>query len=132
MPYKNYYLAKSLQACIAMMIMVCSVASLMGQVAPPLVKGPDYAIPIDFTIKIQMKTKKLIKNARTFDNKILEVKDVLNDHKSVYLKGLAEGFSTLELISTDADVVGELVPTLIPEDEITPLVLTSVIEVFPN
>jgi hypothetical protein len=31
MPYKNYYLAKSLQVCIAMMIMVCSVASLMGQ-----------------------------------------------------------------------------------------------------
>ena len=103
MPYKNYYLAKSLQACIAMMIMVCSVASLMGQVAPPLVKGPDYAIPIDFTIKIQMKTKKLIKNARTFDNKILEVKDVLNDPKSVYLKGLAEGVATLELISTDEE-----------------------------
>ena len=103
MPYKNHYLAKSLQACIAMIIMVCSVASLMGQVAPPLVKGPDYAIPIDFTIKIQMKTKKLIKNARTFDNKILEVKDVLNDPKSVYLKGLAEGVSTLELISTDEE-----------------------------
>ena len=103
MPYKNYYLAKSLQACIAMMIMVCSVASLMGQVAPPLVKGPDYAIPIDFTIKIQMKTKKLIKNARTFDNKILEVKDVLNDPKSVYLKGLAEGVATLELVSTDEE-----------------------------
>jgi len=103
MPYKNYYLAKSLQVCIAMMIMVCSVASLMGQVAPPLVKGPDYAIPIDFTIKIQMKTKKLIKNARTFDNKILEVKDVLNDPKSVYLKGLAEGVATLELISTDEE-----------------------------
>jgi len=103
MPYINHYLAKSLQACIAMMIMVCSVASLMGQVAPPLVKGPDYAIPIDFTIKIQMKTKKLIKNARTFDNKILEVKDVLNDPKSVYLKGLAEGVATLELISTDEE-----------------------------
>ena len=103
MLYKNHYLAKSLQACIAMMIMVCSVASLMGQVAPPLVKGPDYAIPIDFTIKIQMKTKKLIKNARTFDNKILEVKDVLNDPKSVYLKGLAEGVATLELISTDEE-----------------------------
>ena len=57
----------------------------------------------DFTIKIQMKTKKLIKNARTFDNKILEVKDVLNDPKSVYLKGLAEGVSTLELISTDEE-----------------------------
>jgi len=103
MPYKNYYLAKSLQACMAMMIMVCSVASLMGQEAPPLVKGPDYAIPIDFTIKIQMKSKKLIKNARTFDNKILEVKDVLNDPKSVYLKGLAEGVATLELISTDEE-----------------------------
>ena len=85
------------------MIMVCSVASLMGQVAPPLVKGPDYAIPIDFTIKIQMKSKKQIKLARTFDNKILEVKDVLNDPKSVYLKGLAEGVSTLELISTDEE-----------------------------
>ena len=103
MPYKNYYLAKSLQACMAMMIMVCSVASLIGQEAPPLVKGPDYAIPIDFTIKIQMKSKKLIKNARTFDNKILEVKDVLNDPKSVYLKGLAEGVATLELISTDEE-----------------------------
>jgi len=103
MPYKNYYLAKSLQACIAMIIMVCSVASLMGQEALPLVKGPDYAIPIDFTIKIQMKSKKLIKNARTFDNKILEVKDVLNDPKSVYLKGLAEGVATLELISTDEE-----------------------------
>ena len=101
MPYKNHYLAKSLQACIAMMIMVCSVASLLGQDAPPFVKGPDYAIPIDFTIKIQMKSKKQIKLARTFDNKILEVKDVLNDPKSVYLKGLAEGVSTLELISTD-------------------------------
>ena len=103
MPYKNHYLAKSLQACIAMMIMVCSVASLLGQDAPPFVKGPDYAIPIDFTIKIQMKSKKLIKNARTFDNKILEVKDVLNDPKSVYLKGLAEGVATLELISTDEE-----------------------------
>jgi Flp pilus assembly secretin CpaC len=103
MPYKNYYLAKSLQACIAMMIMVCSVASLFGQDEPPLVKGPDYAIPIDFTIKIQMKSKKLIKNARTFDNKILEVKDVLNDPKSIYLKGLAEGVATLELISTDEE-----------------------------
>lgn len=103
MPYKNYYLAKSLQACIAMMIMVCSVASLFGQEAPPFVKGPDYAIPIDFTIKIQMKSKKLIKNARTFDNKILEVKDVLNDPKSVYLKGLAEGVATLELVSTDEE-----------------------------
>ena len=88
---------------MAMMIMVCSVASLIGQEAPPLVKGPDYAIPIDFTIKIQMKSKKLIKNARTFDNKILEVKDVLNDPKSVYLKGLAEGVATLELISTDEE-----------------------------
>jgi len=103
MPYKNYYLAKSLQACIAMIIMVCSLASLMGQDAPPLVKGPDYAIPIDFTIKIQMKSKKLIKNARTFDNKILEVKDVLNDPKSIYLKGLAEGVAKLELISTDEE-----------------------------
>ena len=103
MPYKNYYLAKSLQACIAMMIMVCSVASLFGQDKPPFVKGPDYAIPIDFTIKIQMKSKKLIKNARTFDNKILEVKDVLNDPKSIYLKGLAEGVATLELISTDEE-----------------------------
>ena len=103
MPYKNHYLAKSLQACIAMMIMVCSVASLLGQDAPPFVKGPDYAIPIDFTIKIQMKSKKQIKLARTFDNKILEVKDVLNDPKSVYLKGLAEGVSTLELISTDEE-----------------------------
>jgi Flp pilus assembly secretin CpaC len=103
MPYKNHYLAKSLQACIAMMIMVCSVASLLGQDAPPLVKGPDYAIPIDFTIKIQMKSKKQIKLARTFDNKILEVKDVLNDPKSVYLKGLAEGVATLELISTDEE-----------------------------
>jgi Flp pilus assembly secretin CpaC len=103
MPYKNYYLAKSLQACIAMMIMVCSVASLFGQDEPPFVKGPDYAIPIDFTIKIQMKSKKLIKNARTFDNKILEVKDVLNDPKSIYLKGLAEGVATLELISTDEE-----------------------------
>ena len=103
MPYKNYYLAKSLQTCMAMMIMVCSVASLFGQEEPPLVKGPDYAIPIDFTIKIQMKSKKLIKNARTFDNKILEVKDVLNDPKSVYLKGLAEGVATLELISTDEE-----------------------------
>ena len=101
MPYKNHYLAKSLQVCIATMIMVCSVASLLGQDAPPFVKGPDYAIPIDFTIKIQMKSKKQIKLARTFDNKILEVKDVLNDPKSVYLKGLAEGVSTLELISTD-------------------------------
>ena len=101
MPYKNHYLAKSLQACMAMIIMVCSVASLMG--APPLVKDPDYAIPIDFTIKIQMKSKKQIKLARTFDNKILEVKDVLNDPKSVYLKGLAEGVSTLELISTDEE-----------------------------
>ena len=103
MPYKNHYLVKSLQACIAMMIMVCSVASLLGQDAPPFVKGPDYAIPIDFTIKIQMKSKKQIKLARTFDNKILEVKDVLNDPKSVYLKGLAEGVSTLELISTDEE-----------------------------
>lgn len=103
MPYKNHYLAKSLQACIAMMIMVCSVALLLGQDAPPFVKGPDYAIPIDFTIKIQMKSKKQIKLARTFDNKILEVKDVLNDPKSVYLKGLAEGVSTLELISTDEE-----------------------------
>lgn len=103
MPYKNHYLAKSLQACMAMMIMVCSVASLFGQDAPPFVKGPDYAIPIDFTIKIQMKSKKQIKLARTFDNKILEVKDVLNDPKSVYLKGLAEGVSTLELISTDEE-----------------------------
>ena len=103
MPYKNHYLAKSLQACIATMIMVCSVASLLGQDAPPFVKGPDYAIPIDFTIKIQMKSKKQIKLARTFDNKILEVKDVLNDPKSVYLKGLAEGVSTLELISTDEE-----------------------------
>ncbi len=103
MPYKNHYLAKSLQACMAMMIMVCSVASLLGQDAPPFVKGPDYAIPIDFTIKIQMKSKKQIKLARTFDNKILEVKDVLNDPKSVYLKGLAEGVSTLELISTDEE-----------------------------
>ena len=103
MPYKNHYLAKSLQACIAMMIMVCSVASLLGQDAPPFVKGPDYAIPIDFTIKIQMKSKKQIKLARTFDNKILEVKDVLNDPKSVYLKGLAEGVATLELISTDEE-----------------------------
>jgi Flp pilus assembly secretin CpaC len=98
MPYKNYYLAKSLQACMAMMIMVCSVASLMGQ---PLVKGPDFSIPVDFTIKIQMKSKKSIKLARTFDNKILEVKDVLNDPTSVYLKGLAEGVATLELISKD-------------------------------
>ena len=103
MPYKNHYLAKSLQACMAMMIMVCSVASLLGQDAPPFVKAPDYAIPIDFTIKIQMKSKKQIKRARTFDNKILEVKDVLNDPKSVYLKGLAEGVSTLELISTDEE-----------------------------
>lgn len=103
MPYKNYYLAKSLQACIAMMIMVCSVASLFGQDAPALVKAPDYAIPIDFTIKIQMKSKKPIKLARTFDNKILEVKDVLNDPKSVYLKGLAEGVATLELVSTDEE-----------------------------
>ena len=103
MPYKNHYLAKSLQVCIATMIMVCSVASLLGQDAPPFVKGPDYAIPIDFTIKIQMKSKKQIKLARTFDNKILEVKDVLNDPKSVYLKGLAEGVSTLELISTDEE-----------------------------
>ena len=103
MPYKNHYLAKSLQACIATMIMVCSVASLLGQDAPPFVKGPDYAIPIDFTIKIQMKSKKQIKLARTFDNKILEVKDVLNDPKSVYLKGLAEGVSTVELISTDEE-----------------------------
>ena len=103
MPYKNHYLAKSLQACIAMMIMVCSVASLLGQDVPPLIKGPDYAIPIDFTIKIQMKSKKQIKLARTFDNKILEVKDVLNDPKSVYLKGLAEGVATLELISTDEE-----------------------------
>ena len=103
MLYKNHYLAKSLQACIAMIIMVCSLASLMGQDAPPLVKGPDYAIPIDFTIKIQMKSKKLIKNARTFDNKILEVKDVLNDPKSIYLKGLAEGVAKLELISTDEE-----------------------------
>jgi len=86
-----------------MIIMVCSLASLMGQDAPPLVKGPDYAIPIDFTIKIQMKSKKLIKNARTFDNKILEVKDVLNDPKSIYLKGLAEGVAKLELISTDEE-----------------------------
>ena len=82
-----------------MIIMVCSVASLMG--APPLVKGPDYVIPIDFTIKIQMKSKKPIKLARTFDNKILELKDVLNDPISVYLKGLAEGVATLELVSTD-------------------------------
>jgi Flp pilus assembly secretin CpaC len=103
MLYKNYYLAKSLQVCIAMMIMVCSVASLFGQDEPPLVKGPDYAIPIDFTIKIQMKSKKLIKTARTFDNKIFEVKDVLNDPKSVYLKGLAEGVATLELVSTDEE-----------------------------
>ncbi len=103
MPYKNYHLAKSLQACMAMMIMVCSVASLFGQDEPPLVKGPDYAIPIDFTIKIQMKSKKLIKTARTFDNKIFEVKDVVNDPKSVYLKGLAEGVATLELVSTDEE-----------------------------
>ena len=101
MPYRNYYLAKSLQACMAMMIMVCSLASLFGQEAPPLIKGPDYAIPIDFTIKIQMKSKKQIKLARTFDNKIMEVKDVLNDPTSIYLKGLAEGVATLELISTD-------------------------------
>ena len=101
MPYKNYYLAKSLQACMAMMIMACSVASLFGQDEPPFVKRPDYAIPIDFTIKIQMKSKKQIKLARTFDNKILEVKDVLNDPTSVYLRGLAEGVATLELISTD-------------------------------
>ena len=67
-----------------MMIMVCSVASLMGQDAPPLIKGPDYAIPIDFTIKIQMKSKKLIKNARTFDNKILEVKDLAISFKTQY------------------------------------------------
>ena len=103
MPYKNYYLAKSLQACMAIMIMVCSVASLIGQDAPPFVKSPDYAIPIDFTIKIQMKSKKQIKLARTFDNKILEVKDVLNDPKSIYLKGLAEGVATLELVSTDEE-----------------------------
>lgn len=103
MPYKNYYLAKSLQACMAMLIMACMAASLMGQDAPPLVKAPDYAIPIDFTIKIQMRSKKQIKLARTFDNKILEVKDVLNDPKSVYLKALAEGVATLELISTDEE-----------------------------
>jgi Flp pilus assembly secretin CpaC len=100
MLYKNYYLAKSLQACMAIIIMVCSVASLMGQGAP-LIKNPKYSIPVDFTIKIQMKNKKPIKLARTFDNKILEVKDVLNDPTSVYLRGLAEGVATLELISTD-------------------------------
>ena len=101
MPYRNYYLAKSLQACMSIIVLACSIASLFGQDAPPLVKAPDYAIPIDFTIKIQMKSKKQIKLARTFDNKIMEVKDVLNDPTSIYLKGLAEGVATLELISTD-------------------------------
>gem|GEM_PF-344444 len=98
MPYKNYHLAKSLQACMAMIIMVCSVASLMGQDAPPLIKAHDFAIPIDTTTKIQMKSKEIIRN-RIFDNKILEVKDVLNDPKFINIKGLAEGVATLELTS---------------------------------
>ncbi|NDH09863.1 MAG: hypothetical protein EBY16_09735, partial [Gammaproteobacteria bacterium] len=104
MPYKNYYLAKSLQACMAMLIMACMAASLMGQDAPPLVKAPDYVIPIDFTIKIQMRSKKQIKLARTFDNKILEVKDVLNDPTSIDIKGLAEGVATLELTSIAGEI----------------------------
>ena len=83
---------------MAMIIMVCSVASLMGQDAPPLIKAHDFAIPIDTTTKIQMKSKEIIQN-RIFDNKILEVKNVPNDPTSIYLKGLAEGVATLELIS---------------------------------
>jgi len=102
MPYKNYYLAKSLQACMSLIVLAGSVASLFGQ-QQPLVQAPDYSIPVDFAIKIQMKSGKTIKLARTFDNKILEVKDVLNDPKSVLLRGLSEGIATLELISTDEE-----------------------------
>ena len=61
MPDKNQYLAKSLQACMSMIIMACSAALLMGQDSPPLIEKPKYSIPIDFTIKIQMKSKKPIK-----------------------------------------------------------------------
>ena len=103
MPYKYQYLAKSLQACMSMIIMACSAALLLGQDSPPLIEKPKYSVPVDFTIKIQMKSKKPIKLARTFDNKILEVKDVLNDPTSVFLKGQAEGIATLELISTDEE-----------------------------
>ena len=88
---------------MSMIIMACSAALLLGQDSPPLIEKPKYSVPVDFTIKIQMKSKKPIKLARTFDNKILEVKDVLNDPTSVFLKGQAEGIATLELISTDEE-----------------------------
>lgn len=64
---------------------------------------PDYTIPVEFTIRIQSKKKKPIKTARTFDNTIVQVHDVLNDPTSIFLKGIGEGTALVELISADPD-----------------------------
>ena len=135
MLYKNYYLAKSLQACIAMMIMVCSVASLMGQDskvpedAPEKIpasktkllavdakdteSAPDIILPVDFIIKIQMNKKKPIEHIiQKFDSNILDIKDVLNDPTSRFLKGLSEGITTIELAAKDGTTETRVVRVL--------------------
>ena len=124
---------------MAMMMMVCSVASLMGQDskvpedapekipasktklpedAPEKIpasktkllavdakdpeNAPDIILPVDFIIKIQMNKKKPIKHIiQKFDSNILDIKDVLNDPTSRFLKGLSEGITTIELAADD-------------------------------
>lgn len=64
---------------------------------------PDYSIPVDFTIKIQAKNKKPIKTARTFDNTVVQIRDVIDDPTSIFLKGIGEGTALVELVSVDPD-----------------------------
>lgn len=64
---------------------------------------PDLVVPVDFTVKVQLKSKKPIGVTRTFDNKVLEIKDVLDDPTSVFIRGLAEGAALVEMNSKDGD-----------------------------
>lgn len=64
---------------------------------------PDYSIPVDFTIKIQAKNKKPIKTARTFDNTVVQIRDVIDDPTCIFLKGIGEGTALVELVSVDPD-----------------------------
>ena len=96
---QHFFQAARWMALACLTVMLASTMTLAFQ----KVIQPDYSIPVDFTIKIQAKNKKPIKTARTFDNTVVQIRDVIDDPTSIFLKGIGEGTALVELVSVDPD-----------------------------
>ena len=96
---QHFFQAARWMALACLTVMLVSTMTLAFQ----KVLQPDYSIPVDFTIKIQAKNKKPIKTARTFDNTVVQIRDVIDDPTSIFLKGIGEGTALVELVSVDPD-----------------------------